>query len=42
MKYLISKLAKYKVPKYYEIRDSLPTSGTGKILKKELEKEEEM
>jgi fatty-acyl-CoA synthase len=41
-KYLISKLAKYKVPKYYEIRDSLPTSGTGKILKKELEKEEKL
>jgi fatty-acyl-CoA synthase len=34
--YLISKLAKYKVPKYFEIRDSLPTSATGKILKKDL------
>jgi fatty-acyl-CoA synthase len=34
--YLISKLAKYKVPKYYEIRESLPTSATGKILKREL------
>jgi len=34
--YLLSKLAKYKVPKYYEIRDSLPTSATGKILKREL------
>jgi fatty-acyl-CoA synthase len=39
-KYLIDRLAKYKVPKFYEIRDSLPTSGAGKILKKELEKEE--
>jgi len=35
-KYLLSKLAKYKVPKYYEVRDSLPTSATGKILKREL------
>jgi fatty-acyl-CoA synthase len=34
--YLLSKLAIYKVPKYYEIRDSLPTSATGKILKKDL------
>ncbi|MBD3211909.1 MAG: AMP-binding protein [Candidatus Lokiarchaeota archaeon] len=38
--YLIERLAKYKIPKYFEIRDSLPTSGTGKILKKDLEKEE--
>jgi fatty-acyl-CoA synthase len=38
--YLLSRLAKYKIPKYFEIRDSLPTSGTGKILKRELEKEE--
>jgi len=35
--YLQSKLAKYKVPKYFEIRDSLPTSATGKILKRELD-----
>lgn len=34
--YLIDRLAKYKVPKYYEICDSLPTSATGKILKREL------
>jgi fatty-acyl-CoA synthase len=34
--YLVERLAKYKVPKYYEIRDSLPTSATGKILKKDL------
>jgi fatty-acyl-CoA synthase len=34
--YLISKLAKYKVPRYYEIRESLPTSAAGKILKKDL------
>ncbi len=35
--YLTERLAKYKIPKYYEIRDSLPTSATGKILKRELE-----
>lgn len=34
--YLLSKLAKYKVPKYFEIRDSLPLSATGKILKRDL------
>jgi len=34
--YLIERLAKYKVPKYIEIRDDLPTSATGKILKREL------
>jgi fatty-acyl-CoA synthase len=34
--YLNERLAKYKVPKYYEIRKSLPTSATGKILKREL------
>lgn len=34
--YLAAKLAKYKIPKYYEIRDSLPLSATGKILKREL------
>jgi fatty-acyl-CoA synthase len=36
--YLISNLAKYKIPKYFEIRDTLPLSATGKILKRELEK----
>jgi fatty-acyl-CoA synthase len=35
-KYLIERLAKYKIPKYFEIRDVLPTSATGKILKKDL------
>ena len=35
--YLLDKLAKYKIPKYYEIRDSLPKSAAGKILKRELE-----
>ena len=36
-KYLSERLARYKVPKFFEIRDSLPTSATGKILKRELE-----
>ncbi|MFX0048844.1 MAG: AMP-binding protein [Candidatus Hermodarchaeota archaeon] len=36
--YLTTKLAKYKIPKYYEIREALPLSATGKILKRELEK----
>jgi fatty-acyl-CoA synthase len=35
--YLSDRLGRYKVPKYYEIRDSLPTSATGKILKRDLE-----
>ncbi len=37
--FLDDKLARYKIPKYFEIRDSMPTSGTGKILKRELKKE---
>jgi fatty-acyl-CoA synthase len=36
-KYLSERLARYKVPKFFEIRGSLPTSATGKILKRELE-----
>ncbi len=35
--YLTEKLARYKVPKYYEIKKDLPTSAAGKILKRELE-----
>ena len=35
--YLLDKLAKYKIPKYYEIRDNLPKSAAGKILKRELD-----
>lgn len=35
--YLTERLAKYKVPKYFEIRDTLPTSASGKILKRKLE-----
>jgi len=34
--YLLQKLARYKVPKYFEIKDNLPTSAAGKILKREL------
>jgi fatty-acyl-CoA synthase len=37
--YLEGKLARYKIPKYYEVRDSLPKSAAGKILKRELEKD---
>ena len=35
--YLLDKLAKYKIPKYYEIRDFLPKCAAGKILKRELD-----
>lgn len=41
MDYCEEKLAKYKLPSEIEIRDSLPESNVGKILKKELRKEEE-
>jgi len=41
MSYCEGKLAKYKLPSVIEIRDSLPESNVGKILKKELRKEEE-
>ena len=34
--YLKQKLARFKIPKYFVIKDSLPTSATGKILKREL------
>ena len=34
--YLTERLAKYKIPKYIVIREFLPTSATGKILKKDL------
>ena len=37
--YLDGKLARYKIPKYYEIRDALPKSAAGKILKRKLEEE---
>lgn len=38
--YCSGKLAKYKLPTEVEFRDSLPKSQVGKILKKELKKEE--
>ncbi|MGV9170322.1 MAG: AMP-binding protein, partial [Promethearchaeia archaeon] len=38
--YLDGKLARYKIPKHYEIRKDLPLSAAGKILKRELEEEE--
>ena len=34
--HLSNRLAKFKIPKFFEIRDSLPLSGAGKILKREL------
>ncbi len=34
--YLLANLAKYKVPKIFEIMDKLPLSAAGKILKREL------
>jgi len=34
--YLKENLARYKIPKYFEIKDSLPISASGKILKREL------
>jgi len=34
--YLRTKLAGFKIPRMVEFRDSLPKSGTGKILKGEL------
>jgi len=34
--YLSERLAKYKIPKFFEIRSELPTSAAGKILKREL------
>jgi long-chain acyl-CoA synthetase len=40
MKYCEGKLAKYKWPSTIEIRTSLPESTVGKILKKELKREE--
>jgi fatty-acyl-CoA synthase len=36
LEYLDGKLARYKIPKYYEFRKELPKSAAGKILKREL------
>lgn len=36
LQYLNGKLARYKIPKFYEFRDELPKSAAGKILKREL------
>ncbi len=35
--HLQKNIARYKIPKYFEIRDELPLSAAGKILKRELE-----
>ncbi|MHA2140795.1 MAG: acyl-CoA synthetase [Candidatus Thorarchaeota archaeon] len=36
-KHFDGRLARYKIPKYYEFREELPKSAAGKILKRELE-----
>jgi len=36
LEYLDGKLARYKIPKQYEFRETLPKSAAGKILKREL------
>jgi long-chain acyl-CoA synthetase len=36
VRYCREHLAAFKVPKYVEIRDQLPKSATGKVLKREL------
>ncbi len=36
LNYLKDKLAKFKIPRYYEFLDELPKSAAGKILKREL------
>jgi long-chain acyl-CoA synthetase len=38
LKYLKDSVAPYKVPKVIEFMDELPTSGVGKVLKRELKK----
>jgi len=38
LKYLKDTVAPYKVPKVIEFMDELPTSGVGKILKREIKK----
>ncbi len=38
--YLADKLAKYKIPRYYEIIDELPRNATGKVLKHHLKERE--
>ncbi|MEM4611010.1 MAG: long-chain fatty acid--CoA ligase, partial [Thermoproteota archaeon] len=39
IEFCIKRLAKYKVPKYVAIVDSLPKSPAGKILKRDLRKD---
>lgn len=41
IQYLRERLAPYKIPKYIELRASLPKNSTGKILKRVLKDEEE-
>lgn len=41
IQYLRERLAPYKIPKYIELRESLPKNTTGKILKRVLKDEED-
>ncbi|MCP3659000.1 MAG: AMP-binding protein [Bacteroidetes bacterium] len=41
IEYCITKLTRYKIPKYIEFKNELPKSPVGKILKRELKKLEE-
>ncbi|MCD8569736.1 MAG: hypothetical protein LRY50_15925, partial [Geovibrio sp.] len=38
-KYLREKLANYKIPRHIYIRQDLPLTATGKVLKRELKRE---
>jgi long-chain acyl-CoA synthetase len=38
-RYCMERLARYKVPRVVEFRDSLPMTPTGKVLKRELKSE---
>ena len=40
LQYCADRLAKYKIPRLIEFRDSLPKAGTGKILRRALAEEE--
>jgi len=40
-RYLMERLARYKIPRVVEFRDSLPMTPTGKVLKRELRKAEQ-
>ncbi|HVJ49644.1 hypothetical protein [Desulfitobacterium sp.] len=39
--WVVDRLAYYKIPRYWELRDSLPVTPTGKIQKQKLKGEKE-